>query len=91
MPKYQNTLDFSMCFTFTSERRLNDFELGALHKALQSALSQEGGPADQLQDALQEQVADLNCGPDNFETLGPAVLGNGYPINDALSSDKVED
>lgn len=83
---YGNYIDFSMRFCFTSTRQLTDFELGQLHKALQAALAQQDGPADQLLDALREQVDELDCNPDHYEALGPFVLSNGYPIHDELLS-----
>ena len=41
MPKHHNSLEFSALFRFTTNRQLTDWELGNLHKALCSALSQQ--------------------------------------------------
>ena len=84
---FRNYIEFSTAFSFTSSRQLTNHELGQLHKALQVALSQQDGPADQLLDALREQVDELYCDPDNFEGLGPSTFSNGYPIDDQLSSE----
>lgn len=89
MNTYLNTIDFSMRFQFTSERRLSDFELRSLHQALQSAMAQQDGPAEVLLDALREQVADLDCEPDSFEASGP-LMREGRPVNDKLASDWIK-
>ena len=87
MSLFHNTVEISACFTFTSGRRLSDFELRALHQALQSALGQQDGPAEQLLDALREKLYEMDCDPDNFSALGPLVK-DGHPVNDTLTSEE---
>lgn len=85
---YENRIDFSMQLVFTSNRRLTEDELLALHKGLQGALAQQDGPAEQLLDALREQVEDLDCDPQDWEGLGPQMM-NDRPVTDQLVSKEI--
>ena len=67
MTYYQNRIEVSALFCFTSNRELSNGELLALRRALDSAMA--NGPADELLEALREQLPD-DIDADDFSSLG---------------------
>lgn len=67
MTYYQNRIEISALFCFTSNRKLSEEELIALRKALDSAMA--NGPADELLEALREQLPD-GIDADDFSGFG---------------------
>lgn len=82
MKFYNNTIELSQVFTFTSSRRLTEQELLDMHKALVCALPE--GVSDNLLDALREQVPE-DADADDFCGYGPEYR-HGRPTRDELSS-----
>lgn len=67
MTYYQNRIEISALFCFTSNRQLSEAELIALRKALDAAMG--NGPADELLEALREQLPE-DIDADDFCGLG---------------------
>ena len=83
MTYYQNRIEISALFCFTSNRKLSEDELIALRKALDLAMA--NGPADELLEALREQL------PDGIEADDFGGLGSLWPDDRMeLTSERVD-